>query len=513
MRVSVLSWPGRAGRPPGRVLVRLTFSCDRCCCSLCLIGPVRAGDAQLMVVLARFLFLLCTSLVSGVPCFLAVGALGLGVLVPPPLFFSFFLSAPPACFFSFFSCLFFFSLFQGFFFLLFSSFVFSSGPWCAGGAVLGWCVVGCGGCWCVLFWALCFGGGRCALALCRSVLPACASSLCFVACCVARARRRRAGGIALSCAASGWFLFGVARPQPTRVLCAVFVLLGVWWLSPPPRLVVVSCVVLCRVSCRVVLRSVVCFVLCPVLCGVLVFGWVLAPCCSAQCCAGSCCSVFVVLCCCALLRSLMVSLLRCSLPFCGVSVSVLCLCRAVLVYLRCCYLCGALLPLPRWLVFFVLACCVCVFAVGFGCPLLSPGRSWWILVSCFGGVLWCVPWSCAAPCCCTLCRLALCCCALFFFCFALFRAVGRWVVSWGAVRCAGVMCLPALYFVLSSRAVCVLLCCVAAWCDSPLRFVPCASWGVVVCVPCPLRPLRYCCEALLSLDDLLRCAVPRGAVL
>ena len=43
--------------------------------------------------------------------------------------------------------------------------------------------------------------------------------------------------------------------------------------------------------------------------------------------------------------------------------------------------------------------------------------------------------------------------------------------------------------------------------------MPCASRGVVLCVPCPLRPVRSCCASLLSLGALLPCAVPRGAVL
>ena len=103
------------------------------------------------------------------------------------------------------------------------------------------------------------------------------------------------------------------------------------------------------VSCGA--ASVVCFVLCLVLCGVLVSGWVLAPCCG-----GSCCAVFVVLCCCALLHSLLVFFFV--VPFLSVvlravSVSMLCLCVAVPVCLRCCSLCVALLPLLRWLVFCV----------------------------------------------------------------------------------------------------------------------------------------------------------------
>ena len=171
-----------------------------------------------------------------------------------------------------------------------------------------------------------------------------------------------------------------------------------------------------------------------------------------------------------------------------VSVSVLCLCGAVLVCLRRCSLFRALLPSRGWLVFCVVACCVCVFAVGPGCPLLSPGGSWWLLVSCLSGVLWCVPGCCAAPRCCALCHLALRCCAL--CCFVLLRLVLPRAVLCprGALRRLGVLCLLAPCFVLSPRAVCVLLWCVAAWCCSPLCLVPCAPWGVVLCVSCRVVP-------------------------
>ena len=47
----------------------------------------------------------------------------------------------------------------------------------------------------------------------------------------------------------------------------------------------------------------------------------------------------------------------------------------------------------------------------------------------------------------------------------------------------------------------------------PPCFVPCAYWGVVLCVPCFLRPVRCCCASSLSLGALIPCALPRGAVL
>ena len=166
-----------------------------------------------------------------------------------------------------------------------------------------------------------------------------------------------------------------------------------------------------------------------------------------------------------------------------VPVSVLCLCGAVLVCLRCCSLFGALLPSRGRLVFCVVACCVCVFAVGPGCPLFSPCGSWWLLVSCLGGVLWCVPGCCAAPCCCALCRLALRCCAL--CCFVLLR-----LVLPRAVLCPG-----ALSFVLGSCAFWrrVLSCppalCVVC-CGVSLR-------GVVRrCILCRVRPGVSCCAFL-----------------
>ena len=180
-------------------------------------------------------FFLCTPAVSGVPCFLARGALGLGVLwssappYPPLFLFAFFFSCffcapfallfrgfrprvpwalapcgPPAWPPSFLSSSFFSSVMPPRFFLLavllfcvcFLIFFFRFSFFrfclffpalvcrlCSAWASL--CVLGCGVCSCVLLWALCAGGGPFALALCRWVPPGCASSVCVVACCVA----------------------------------------------------------------------------------------------------------------------------------------------------------------------------------------------------------------------------------------------------------------------------------------------------------------------------------------
>ena len=289
---------------------------------------------------------------------------------------------------------------------------------------------------------------------------------------------------------------------------------AVCWLCPPPPPAAGCGVLCCDLSCGVSSGAAVCGVFCAV-------PSVVWRACVAL---GSCAVLWcVLLCCfcCALLSPVAASSagflfsLRCSLPFrgapgcfCFCALLMRCFARvpAALLSVRCSLAPAALA---------VVLCC-CLWCLRVCCwAWLSSVVSWWVLVG--PGVMfrWCA----------VVCSWVLCCavsvrvvplgvvllCAV-LFCFALLGAVARCVESWGAVHCPGVLCLRRC--VLSClAAVCVLLWCVAAWCCSPLCFVPCASWGVVLCVPCPRRPVQCCCAALVSLGSLLPCAVPHGAVL
>ena len=317
-----------------------------------------------------FFFFLVRPLVSCVSCFPALGDLPLGVLRPPPPLLFFFL--PPSQVFFFLPV--FFPPSSLFYFLAVVC-------WLCG--ALCWCVLGSGACWCVLLWALCFGGGCCALALRRSVLPAHAFSLCVVACCVARAWWRRAGGVALPRAASvgcrmvlpdpppfGYFARGFFFACPVFAGCA----------PPDPRLVVVSPVVLCCASCRVVLRSVVCFVLCPVMCGVLASDWVLEPCCSAWCYAGSF-FCFALLSCAAAFSADCFFALFLAFPWCSGLCLFLCSACAVLCWSACVVALCVVLSCPccaGWcfvLLPVVFACLLLGLSV-LCCLLVGPGGSW-----------------------------------------------------------------------------------------------------------------------------------------
>ena len=432
------------------------------------------------------------------------GCLGSWRLAPPPplffFFFSLFLSPPPLR--VFFSCQFFFL----FFFV----------PWCAGCAVL--CAgvssaVGCVGVCCC---------GPCALA-----------------------------GAAVRLRSVVWC--SLPLPPPFVLLLVVLRVPSgaVWCCSPPPPRV------LCRVfffsACRVfsgcapspppgwLWCPLLCFVVRPVLwcCGL----WCVL--CCARCCVACLCRggflrrvvrrgvvlhpVFVVLCCRALLRSLLVVFFALSLAFrwCSGLLLFLCSVCAVLCWCACVVALCAVLSCPCCAGWCVVACCVCVFAVGPGCPLLSSGWSWWLLLPFFGGVLCCVPGCCAAPCCCAFCRLALCCCALCCFvllCLVLLRAVScPGVLSVVLGSCAFwrsvLSCLPALCVkccgVLLRGAVrrCALRrvrpgvsCCafpvLSALCGAAVR--PCSS--LVPCSPV-LCPVVLSCRVVLWCPVLLPCLI------
>ena len=377
------------------------------------------------------------------------------VVLPPPSFVFFSSSLPPAC--------------LSFLWVFFPFFVFVP-CWLCGARWV------CPGLWgvlvCDVVGLVLRRGPVCACALlfgapCLCLPLFCCCLLCCV-CRVAPCWRRCSSPCCL-----WWRPCGVARPTPQALGAGGFFFAsGLCWLCPPlQRLVVLSCVVVCPASCGGVLRSVVCFVLCPLLCGVLVFlrRVVLG------------CVVLLLLCfafvrCCVLRWFVFFCVVPClSVVLRSVSVSVLCLCGAELVCLRRCSLCAALLPLRRWLVICVVVCSVCLFAVGPGCPLLSPGWSWWLLMSCFCGVLWCVPRSRAAPRCCALCRQAL--CGFVLLCLGL---------------SCGVSCPGALSVVLGSCALrhCVLSCLAALClfcCGVLLR-------GVIRrCALCRVRPAVSCC--------------------
>ena len=246
------------------------------------------------------------------------------------------------------------------------------------------------------------------LALCLSVLPAWACSLCVVSCCVARVCWRRAGNVSLPRAASDALLVssdvllqrrllpvialgcsgglpccarscravspcvgvccvrffavvfcpvvGCRVVLPARPACAARGFfscpVSAGCAAPPsPQRFAVPCVVRCRALCRVLLRSVVCFVFCLVPCGVLVSGWALALCCPARCCARSCCASFVLLCCRALLPSLLALFLPCFLPFRG---ALGCFCLVVLCRAASC--CSAWPCFVAFLCWFLLRC-------------------------------------------------------------------------------------------------------------------------------------------------------------
>ena len=469
------AWPAWAGRPPRRVLVRLTFSVAAL--SFFFVRPPsRLGRP---VSCGVFFFVCCSRCVRR-SCFPARGALGLGVLfAPPPPFFLCFFCCPPPCFFNFCSsivlCSWRFSVFffpppglLFFFFLLPCLLLFF---FCGCCAVWGpfvclwlWGVLVCGavgaavcGALCVspaAVWRACAWLGSCALlsgAVLRLVLLGCF-------CCSL-----------LSCAAvfsAGCFFCVLLCVSVVVCVVLVCVVLGrgaaccVAWAC---RVVLVlASVALCRlVLCRAVVRLLV---LCCVVCFVAVLRSGLASSAAVACCCAlsvlgrgavsSCCAACgpcaVVPCAVFFGASIFVA----PLVWCCVGVPV------SLLFVRC-----SLAPLALAAVC-VVACCVRVFAVGLGCPLLSPSGSRCrvsVVLSLSDRVagrpvVWCgVSWR-SAPLCCVL----WCC------------AVGWW--------CAVVLC--CLFASLPVLVVCFL----------PLRFLLCVSWCASLWLVGLLwRPAPLCC--------------------
>ena len=435
---------------------------------------LRAGVA-LLVLFLGLPPLLCATLVPGVLCFPARGALGLGVLwSSPPLIFVFF-SFPPPCVFV---CPFCF-LFPGLFFFL-SSLPPVLALRCRAG--VSWSVGRVRVCCC----GPCASAGAavCLRSVVRCTLPV---PPCFVM-------------PVVLCVPVGAVLAALLFPLPPcgvvlgRLVRWFFFASGLRWLRPPPLGGWLRCRVLWFVVRRVVwcvLCCVRCCVACLSFCAVLC--WVVLCCC--------CCALFS---CVAAFSAGFFFALFLAFPWCSGLCLFPCSACAVLCWCACVV---ALCALLSCLVFCVVVCRVCMLAVGPGCPLLSPGGSWWLLPSCFGGVLWCVPGCRAAPCCFPLCRPAL--CGFVLLCSVLSCGVScRSLSSWGPVLSGAAFCR------VSSRCVCfavvcrcvvlfaAVLCAVCVPGSRAVRYLsspPCAVllWGPALpWCPAPLCCALSCCAAV-----------------
>ena len=448
-------WPGRAGRPPGRVVVRLTFSFGRFVFLLCS-APSGLGLPPSLPLPLPFLvaLALCFGCFSRPPAawlfvrsrLVCVSRLAVGcsvVVSPPP---------PP------FLCL----------------AVFGAPAWCLGG----------------VFFFFFFSFFPCAPPLSPAfsgfrprVLWA--SALCVV--CFVGLPPLGSPCACPSFVLSAWLVVAPRRllpPPPflsrgfrrcrSALWCAVLCCasLGAVLRRAAARCVLRCCAVLCcvvLVGCRCLLRRAL--RRCPlpwgpVLCGVAFCG--APPCCVCFVVARWCVLLFAALLCavcvpgCCAVRSL-------SSPLCVV------LCFAVLVRLRCAVrvvraVAGA------W------CCGVPWCGAGSGGPWLSAGgvfrrrcpclAAWsvalWLV---WFGVVPCFPVSCSVVLCC---RVVLCCCALLSCC----GAVGAcFALLWAVVLCCVVLLVGCAVFC----PVVVSACCGALF--------------LVLCVPCLLRSVR--CGALL----------------
>ena len=209
--------------------------------------------------------------------------------------------------------------------------------------------------------------------------------------------------------------------------------------------------------------------------------------------------------------------------------------RAVLWCLA--LLCCGLLRAVRCLLGCLFLCCAALLVAAACCAVSLVVPSGWVVrgvacclvlvcVAVCRAVL-CVPGCGASPRCCASCLPVLCCCVLCCFvalvwCRCLLcRVLWRCPSPWGPVLCCAVFCGVPPRCVLC--AVCVLSWRAGARCCSPLCCVLCVSWGVALCVPCPLRSVRCCvplcscacvvlfvwCVLLLAPGAVVRCCVLR----
>ena len=444
--VCVLSWPGRAGRPPGRVLVRLTFSFGRFVFLLCL-APSGLGLPLSFSLLLPF----------PVGCFSRPPAAWLAPRLCPPLgrwlLFGGCSPAPPPFVSRVFvapACglgVFFFFFFFFFFFLspcapVVSGFLWFPAPGALG---LGACVV--------CFVGLPLLGSPCAcpsfvlspwpLAAPAWLLPpppppvvsrgfrSCRSVLCAVLCCGPLVRCGAAPRCCASCRpVLCWRVLCCARLVPLLVApcpLALPVALGPCAL----RRCVLRCSPALCALCVLSWRGGACcaFPVLSVLCGaVLRCAGALALCCSC----GACCCWRLVLWCAAVCCAV-----SCGVPWCGA---------------------GSGGP---WLSAGGVFRCRCPCLAAWSASLCLV---WFAVVPCF-------PVSCSVVLCC---RVVLCCCALLWCC----GAVGAcFALLWAVVLCCVVLLVGCAVF----GPVVVSACCGALF--------------LALCVPCLLRSVR--CGALL----------------
>ena len=451
-------WPGRAGRPPGRVVVRLTFSFGRFVFLLCSAPSGLGLPPSLPLPLPSLVALaLCFGCFSRPPAarlfvcsrLVCVSRLVVGrslVVSPPPL---------PFCVSRFLALL--LGALVVFFFLFFSSpsslvrprclrLSLVSGPGCPGPRR------------CALFALLAFR-----LSALRALVP-------------------------LSCFPPGWWLLPVGCcPPPAPPFClAVFV-------AAARRCGVLCCAVRPWVRCcaallRVVSSGVV--LSCAVLCSLGAAACCAVPSGAARC-PGVLCSAalhFAVL-----PRAVCVLSWRGGACCCSPLCFVLCVSRGAVLYVPCPLRSVCCCASPCW--------CACVVLFVWCVLLLVPGAvvcrgavlglvaRGCLLVACFGvgvpvwprgqlpcgwcGLVWCpaflcrVLWCCAVPWCCAV---VLCC--------RVSGAVGAcFALLWAVVLCCVVLLVGWAVFCPMVVSAC------------------CGALFLVLCVPCLLRPVR--CGALL----------------